>query len=194
MVNANSGDSFAILATPCNPGEMGSKLCVLVIVPHNSSMIRRALPSVGSLRSGSPASTLLWLAPTPCRPSRRTSFPSLGGTVPCPSRMTRSVGTPPSSGFGKPVPNRQRHTETTGSPRFLGSPLGYMPCSKTPVGRRRQATGRLSCCLPHLLRRRLPRRVQFRGSITQPATMLSTLRSQGYPCTTQDSLPAGGQP
>ena len=114
---------------------MGSKLCVLVIVPHNSSMIRRALASVGSLRSGSPASTVLWLAPTPCRPSRRTSFPSLGGTVPCPSRMTRSVGTPPSSGFGKPVPNRQRHTETTGSPRFLGSPLGYMPCSKTPVGR-----------------------------------------------------------
>src|SRR5271165_4121664 len=29
----------------------------------------------------SPASTLLWGAATPCRPSRRASFPSLGDTI-----------------------------------------------------------------------------------------------------------------
>jgi len=34
----------------------------------------------------------------------------------------------------------------------------------------------------------------FRGSITQPAHSLSTLRNMGYPNATQDSLPAGGQP
>ena len=33
-------------------------------------------------RSSSPASKVVWDAPTPCRPSRRTSLPSLGGTTP----------------------------------------------------------------------------------------------------------------
>ena len=37
-----------------------------------------APPSLGGVpRVGSPASTVLWGAATPCRPSRRTSFPSL---------------------------------------------------------------------------------------------------------------------
>lgn len=34
----------------------------------------------------------------------------------------------------------------------------------------------------------------FRGSITRPMRPLSTLRVQGRPWTTQDSLSAGGQP
>ena len=34
----------------------------------------------------------------------------------------------------------------------------------------------------------------FRGSITQPAHSLSTLRNMVYPNATQNSLPAGGQP
>ena len=33
--------------------------------------------------------------------------------------------------------------------------------------------------------------LRFRGSITRPTHLLSTLRSPGYPGTTQDSLPAG---
>src|SRR5690606_17586055 len=47
----------------------------------------------------------------------------------------------------------------TGSPRFLGSPLGYMPCSQIPAGRRHQAIRCLTCCLPLLLGRRLPRQL-----------------------------------
>ncbi len=35
---------------------------------------------------------------------------------------------------------------------------------------------------------------KFRGSITRPASSLSTLRSDGYPSATQDSLPGGGRP
>jgi len=35
---------------------------------------------------------------------------------------------------------------------------------------------------------------EFRGSITRPASSLSTLRSNGYPNATQDSLPGGGHP
>src|SRR5262249_37284117 len=33
-----------------------------------------------------------------------------------------------------------------------------------------------------------------RGSLTQPACSLCTLRSAGYPASTQHSVPAGGQP
>lgn len=50
------------------------------IVPLRRSTLRRPLPSTGSRRVGSPASPVLRDAPTPCRPSRRTSLPSLGGT------------------------------------------------------------------------------------------------------------------
>jgi hypothetical protein len=50
------------------------------IVPLRRSAIRRLLPSTGSQRVGSPASPVLRDAPIPCRPSRRTSLPSLGGT------------------------------------------------------------------------------------------------------------------
>ena len=39
-----------------------------------------------------------------------------------------------------------------------------------------------------------PTNSRFRGSITRPASSLSTLRSGGYPNATQDSLPGGGQP
>jgi hypothetical protein len=42
------------------------------------STTRHPLRSTGSGRARSPASSLLWGAPTPCRPSRRTSLPSFG--------------------------------------------------------------------------------------------------------------------
>src|SRR6516165_5519393 len=41
-----------------------------------------ASPSLARVpQVGSPGSTVLCDAPTPCRPSRRTSFPSLGDTI-----------------------------------------------------------------------------------------------------------------
>ena len=45
------------------------------------------------------------------------------------------------------------------------------------------------CCLPLVIRRRLPQRI-FRGSITRPTDPLCTLRSLGYPRTTQHSVSA----
>ena len=65
-------------------------------------MSRRALRSAGSSRMSSPASPLLWRAPTPRRPSRRASLPSLGDTAAMPQFSGR----------------RRR-----GPPRFLGNPL-----------------------------------------------------------------------
>ena len=74
-------------------------------------------------------------------PSRRTSFPSLGGTtdltissclphipvswVPCKPGCLRSSRWPPISHLFPPV-------EHFGSPRFLGSPLVPLPCSRDP--------------------------------------------------------------
>jgi hypothetical protein len=49
--------------------------------PLAVAMSRRALCSAGSLRLGSPASSLHRRAPTPRRPSHRASLPSLGGTA-----------------------------------------------------------------------------------------------------------------
>ncbi len=104
--------------------------------PSNGVMTRRPLPSTGSLRNGSPASTVLRDPPTPRRPSRRASLPSLGDTTvasPVCSRRsaTRDRGL---RGVGIPVPEPGIAVETTGSPRFLGNPDGHGPCSPTPVG------------------------------------------------------------
>ena len=71
--------------------------------PSNGQLKRRPPSLRGVLRSSSPASTLLWNASTPCRSSRRTSFPSLGDSiVPSPVRphqLGRAVDQP---GVGKP--------------------------------------------------------------------------------------------
>jgi hypothetical protein len=121
-------------------------------------MIRRALPSAGSLRSGSPTSSVLRLAEAPCHPSRRTSFPSLGGTALRPLVMTRSVGAPSSSRFGCPAPGpaicTRRRQGLLGS---WGVHSITCPEAQIPAGRRHQAIRCLTCCLPSNLRRRLPR-------------------------------------
>ena len=44
------------------------------IFPSSDSMTWHPLPSVGSHRSGSPTSQVLWGTPNPCRPSRRASY------------------------------------------------------------------------------------------------------------------------
>lgn len=89
----------------------------------------------------------------------------------------------PACGF---MPRKQRAL-----PRFLGSPLAYMPCSQTPA--RPPAPDHLGA--DDVAFRDShgvgPRGKTSRGSITQPARPLSTLRSRGHPRTTQDSLPAG---
>jgi len=61
-----------------------------------------------------------------------------------------------------------------------GGPSGRVPCSPTPVGPPRSATSALRCCLPPLLRRRLPR-VSFRGSITRPTTLVVYASPAGLP-------------
>jgi hypothetical protein len=59
----------------------------------------------------------------------------------------------------------------------------------TPMRIRRIASGHN---LPPVLRRRFPPTAVFRGSITRPMGSLCTLRSVGYPITTQHSVLAAG--
>ena len=138
---------------------------------------------------GSPASQVQWAAPTSCRPSRVTSFPSFGGT------MLHALFVPAEHGalrsgawrLSRKSPHRLC-MEATGSPRFLGSPCPNVPCSSTPAGRSDLALA-AAAVLPSGTANPSATASCFRGSITRPVRSLSTLRA----CVAlgaQDSLPA----
>jgi hypothetical protein len=134
------------------------------IVPLRRSAIWRPLPSTGSQRVGSPASPVLWDAPIPCRPSRRTSLPSLGGTDLRSLVRSRRRLNAAAAGQGFSLPGYPSIRVSRGGGRASqvpGEPIVYMPCSLTPAGPLRQAISALRCCLPPFLRRRLPRRESF---------------------------------
>ena len=65
-------------------------------------------------------------------------------------------------------------------------------CSATPVGRNVPHQIGTPARSPLKRERRLQHTILFRGSIAWLLDSLSTLRSAGYPNTTQDSLPAAG--
>ena len=147
---------------------MFSEPCVSFIFPSIGSVCGSPFPPRGPLERRSPAFSVLRRAPTSDRPSRLASFPSLGGTS--------SV-----SGDG-------RISQVPGEPQCERAPV----CD--PGGTSAPGIAALRCGLPCGKRRRLPRRVPFRGSITRPTHSLCTLRSRGHPRTTQHSVPAGCQP
>jgi len=60
--------------------------------PPKVPTIRRPLPSTGSLRVGSPASSVLLSAPTPCHPSPQASSPSPSDTASAPTSLLPSPG------------------------------------------------------------------------------------------------------
>ena len=142
---------------------MVSGLGIPVIVPSSDSTFRHPLPSPGSLRFGSPASSVLPGAPTPDRPSRRTSFPSFDGTplafepsLPV-TANARSLGLGLFYGF--PAPFLSRGDDRAS--QVPGKPSVSMPCSPTPVGPSCQAHTACWCGLPPHLQRRLPRKAPF---------------------------------
>ena len=95
-------------------------------------MIRR-LASLPGLRSGAvrPLRRYYQGAMTSCRPSRRTSLPSFGGTF----AFTRSFRSPADEwaadawSWSPGISGRVLTEETTGSPKFLGNPHVRLPCS-----------------------------------------------------------------
>jgi len=170
---------------------------VLAIFPSTGSMPWRPLPSTGSLRVRFPG-----LLGTMGRSDFLLSIP--GGSltrppVPSSRRLFRSRHRPalPTTGlgFGHPAPlpafqvRRQQdlpssrqilsmHALLTSDPGGTGAP-GHSALAMLP-----SAPDTASA----------PTQIGFRGSITRPASSLSTLRSGGYPNATQDSLPGGGRP
>jgi len=92
---------------------------------------------------------------------------------------------------GVPLPDRS--VEMVGPPRFLGDLRAHALLSD-PDGTGTPSHYGVSMLPSAILEHVGSRHSLFRGSITRPAHSLSTLRSQGLPWTTQDSLPAGGWP
>jgi len=163
-VKLSSGACRAILAICCCRVETLSDLGVSVIFPFSSSVIRRSLPSAGSLQVGSPASSVLWSAPIPCRPSRHAScylawryrlarllFAPVGPLAPCPRAW----------GLVNRSPHFRSLAETTGPPRFLGNPLCPCPALRPRRDLHARPLAALQCCLPLLSRRRLPPSTSF---------------------------------
>ena len=109
---------------------MVSGFGVPVIFPSHGSMTRHPLPSAGSPGVGSPASAVLRSAPSPGRPSRRTSFPSLGGTARALDLRSRGMASapPPSQGCSTGCPSRLSHgddqaSQVPGEPSCVHAPL-----------------------------------------------------------------------
>jgi hypothetical protein len=96
-----------------------------------------ASPSLARVpQVGSPGSTVLWDTPTPCRPSRRTSFPSLGDTI------VASVVRPPPAPDAGPwinlelvggISGRLARWKRQGLPSSQGNPCDHSSCSPTPA-------------------------------------------------------------
>jgi hypothetical protein len=119
-------------------------------------MLRHLLPSAGSRGASSPASAVLRGAPTPERPSRRASLPSLGGTSRASlvrsrrraARRRRAWGLV----FGPPTDLSRGDDQVSQVP---GEPSAYMPCSPTPARSRCPASSAPRCSLPLCQQRRL---------------------------------------
>ena len=159
-------------------------------------MIRR-LASLHWLRPGAVRQLRRYYqdAMTSCRPSRRTSLPSLGGTSVALVAVRSSADECAAEAWSwsPGISGRDIAEETTGSPKFLGNPhCPFAHVQSTPAGL--LAPDHYGAAAWPLVceQQRLPRKV-FRRSIAWLSDSLSTLRRAGYPATTQDSLPAAGQ-
>ncbi len=135
-------------------------------------------------------------ATTSCRPSRRTSFPSLGGTSAFHSLDSLPGGRVHRRGLELVTRYLQPGLaeETTGSSQVPGEPrLSVCTCSSDAGRTARTRPVHSAAAWPSVYeQRRLPRKV-FRRSIAWLSDSLCTLRSAGYPRPTQHSLPAAGQ-
>src|SRR5512142_119813 len=137
VVNAACGDCLARSAIRCCRVEMGSGLGVPGIGPSSGLMARRPLSFGGVPRVGSPASPVVWGAPTPRRPSRRASLPSLGGTPAAPAFRSRGrrARRPRAWSWSPGISGRDEPRRRLGLPGSWGTPAS-VPCSSTPAGSR----------------------------------------------------------
>ena len=149
----------------------------------------------GVPRDGSPASTILWDAPTPRRPSRPVRI--LHEPIPscrpwfAPLGRGRPTGGQGVVGSGLPI---RIDDGNVGVSQVPWKPWWSLSVLFDPGGSGRLSGPRVSCLTrpPPVSTTKAPGVLYFRGSITRPLTSLSTLRKMGRPTTTQDSLLAAG--
>ena len=128
--------------------------------------------------------------------SRLARFPSLGGTSRALCLRLSRAHERGSHGPGRCFGSRPTSLFARKALDLPGSwgTSACVPRSSTPVEPPRQVFLGASV-LPSVIRTTSASTIRIsRGSIPRPACSLSTLRSQGCPCATQDSLPAGDQP
>ena len=154
-----------------------------------------ASPSLrGVLRSSSPASSVLWDAPTPCRPSRRTSLPSLGDTTVAslfaPTGRDAQPGAPGSWYSGSRAGNVGGNGRVSQVPERPSCPFALFLDPGRTEARQAIAASRRG---PRLCQQRWLPRAKISG-LDRTALGLAVYASQWRsPATTQDSLPAAGQ-
>ena len=150
-------------------------------------------PPQGLLGTDSPASTVLWNAPTPHRPSRRAWLPSLVSTIRH-GRFAPFGGPWDAEGPGvlliAPLsPMRLISNGNDGASQVPGGPLCACPALRPRRDLRARPYG--ASVRPSAFRTASAPAIRFfRGSITRPTHPLSTLRRMDHSTTTQDSLPA----
>jgi hypothetical protein len=125
--------------------------------------------------------------PLPFTGSSRGEFPGFIGT------MGRSDSLPsvPTGFVSSPVGYRSRGEDRVS--QVPGGPTRACPALRPRRDLRAWPLRRFGAAFRHH-KGVGSRKILFRGSITRPTRSLSTLRSPSCPGTTQDSLPAGGQP
>ena len=167
---------------------------VSFIVPPTSSMLRPRLPSTGSLGSVPPLQRYYAVLRLPA--AHPLLLRCLRSTVPksAPVSLPRRAE-PARRGLGLVTRCPSGFTsEASGPPRFLDVPVAHMLRSRTPVESQRPGLLGPAMRPSAVVTASASTSTNSRGSLTQPARSLCTLRSAGYPYTTQHSVPAGGQP
>ena len=155
-----------------------------------------SLPSPGSARAIVPPLRRYYQGTAiSCRPSRRTSFPSLGGTTGTRPFRSRRRGAWPASGLGLvtryPRPGKLPWSRQD-LPSSWGTPIPVCPCSSTPAGRCAPDHGGTLAWPP--LRERRRRRRQRLSRLNSMASGLAAYVSRCWlPVTAQGSLPGAGQ-
>lgn len=165
--------------------------------PSNGPMNRHALSSTGSARLRSPASPVLWRAPTSAVSSAGAPFSSHPPyhRVPALRSHCRQTLRPWAKGFVYPdsLTDRNHRWKTADLPGSWGALMRACPALRPRRNSGGLAITSVSVLPSVVSKTSAPAKRSFRGSITRPTRSLSTLRSDGYPATTQDSLPAAGQ-
>ena len=164
VVNAISGAFRASSAIRWSFVETVLGLGVPAIFPSYGSVIRRPLPSTGSLGSVPRLPRYYAGAPTPSRPSRRASLPSLGGTIralACSLPQAASAAAWGLEIWSPGSPRRDSEWRRQGLPGSWGTPCEHAllsdPGGTSAPGHDRRVGAAFRCCQ----RRRLPRSVNF---------------------------------